>query len=83
MRTGSKREGPVPDEVLGSLVLGFFEGFLLVLVGGSGVEVDVDLTAEGEFGEVTTEGTIDLSAGLTVEGSNEGSVAVCFAIQVL
>ena len=86
MRTGSKREGPGPDEVLGSRVLGFFGGFfLLVLVVGSevGGEVDVIDEGEGDPGEVTGEGIIERSAGLIVEGSNEGSAATWFAIHVL
>ena len=86
MRTGSKREGPGRYEVLGSRVLVFFGGFfLLVLVVGSEVAGDVDVIDEGEGdpGEGTVEGIIDRSAGLTVEGSNEGSVATWFAIHVL
>lgn len=85
MRTGSKREGPGPDEVLGSLVLGFFAGLVGFLEDGSDAEVEADAAdaGEGESGEATIEGTIDLSAGMTVEGSNEGSVAICLAIQVL
>lgn len=80
MRTGSKREGPGPDDVLGSLLLGFFGGLLLSLVGCSEVKVDVEVDVadegEGDSGEAITEGTIDLSAGLTVKGSKEGSVAI-------
>ena len=83
MRTGSKREGPEPDEVLGSLVFFFLVGFVLPLAVDSDFEVEVDMVGEVDSSEATVEGTIDLSAGLTVDGSNEGSVAICFAIQVL
>lgn len=83
MRTGSKREGSEPDEVLGSLVFFFLVGFWLSLAVVFEFEGEVDVTGEGESNEATVEGMIDLSAGLMVEGSNEGSVAICFAIQVL
>ena len=83
MRTASKREGSEPDEVLGSLVFFFLVGFWLSLAVVLEFEGEVDVTGEGESNEATVEGMIDLSAGLTVEGSNEGSVAICFAIQVL
>ena len=82
---GSKREGSEPDEVLGSLGFGFLICFLLSLVVGFEVEVmfEVEMREEGDCGEAILVGTIDLRAGLTVEGSNEGSVAICFASQVL